>query len=384
MSYIGNQPVLNTSEFREEFAVTSTNGQTVFNTGGFTASSDSATLEVLRNGVLLGTADYSLGSDASTVTLANAAVNGDIIVIKGRRELTNGVQVTEFRYEETIANNATTVTPNYTMVPAYTDVFLNGIRLAKGNNGVTADYSISSNTVSFTTNPVNGDLVQIISREAATSIYGDSFASTSEVQGIYTTATTAKATNANQLTSVTAISGYSLADLSVGDYVTGEGILVGTTVSAISGTTITLYHPDGDALSSSMTDLSGDPVSFYNSTKALSAGTVAGGLCRAWVNFNGMGTVAIRAAYNVSSIEDRGTGFYRITFANAMPDINYCVQATSGINRNASSSNRSIGLYGTGDTTYESNMSTTDFSLSIMNSNAGDADQDVVCAAVFR
>jgi hypothetical protein len=38
MSYIGNQPVLNTSEFREEFAVTS--NQTVFNTGGFTASAD--------------------------------------------------------------------------------------------------------------------------------------------------------------------------------------------------------------------------------------------------------------------------------------------------------------------------------------------------------
>lgn len=329
MSYIGNQPVLNTSEFREEFTVTST--QTVFNTSGFTASSDSATLEVLRNGVLLGTADYTLGSDASTVTLTNAAVNGDIIVIKGRRELTNGVQVTEFRYEETIANNATTVTPNYTMVPAYTDVFLNGVRLAKGNNGVTADYSISSNTVSFTTNPVNGDLVQIISREAATSIYGDSFASTSEVQGVYTTATTAKATNANQLTSVTAVSGYSLADVSVGDYVTGEGIRVGTTVSAISGNTITLYHPDGDALSSSMTDLSGDPVSFYNSTKALSAGTVAGGLCRAWVNFYGSGTPGIRAAYNVSSITDLGgTAKYRINFTTAMPDTNYSWVASAG------------------------------------------------------
>jgi len=324
MSYIGNQPVLNTSEFREEFAVTST--QTVFNTGGFTASADSATLEIMRNGVLLGTADYTLGSDASTVTLANAAVSGDIIVIKGRRELTNGVQVTEFRYEETIANNATTVTPNYTMVPAYTDVFLNGVRLAKGNNGVTADYSISSNTVSFTTNPVNGDLVQIISREAATSIYGDSFASTSEVQGVYTTATTAKATNANQLTSVTAVSGYSLADVSVGDYVTGEGIRVGTTVSAISGTTITLYHPDGDALSSSMTDLSGDPVSFYNSTKALSAGTVAGGLCRAWIVFGMVGGTPItRGAYNIQSISDKGNGNYDLNLATSMPDTNGCI-----------------------------------------------------------
>jgi len=161
MSYIGNQPVLNTSEFREEFAVTST--QTVFNTGGFTASSDSATLEVLRNGVLLGTADYTLGSDASTVTLANAAVNGDIIVIKGRRELTNGVQVTERRHEHTIASGETTVTFPYPLTVSQTDVYLNGVKLGS------SDFSINSSTrvVSFTTNPAVGDLVAIVSREPA-------------------------------------------------------------------------------------------------------------------------------------------------------------------------------------------------------------------------
>jgi hypothetical protein len=161
MSYIGNQPVLNTSEFREEFAVTST--QTVFNTGGFTASSDSATLEVLRNGVLLGTADYTLGSDASTVTLANAAVSGDIIVIKGRRELTNGVQVTERRHEHTIASGETTVTFPYPLTVSQTDVYLNGVKLGS------SDFSINSSTrvVSFTSNPAVGDLVAIVSREPA-------------------------------------------------------------------------------------------------------------------------------------------------------------------------------------------------------------------------
>jgi hypothetical protein len=45
--------------------------------------------------------------------------------------------------------------------------------------------------------------------------------------------------------------------------------------------------------------------------------------CRAWVNFNGTGTVAIRASRNVSSITDNGTGDYTINFTNAMPDINY-------------------------------------------------------------
>jgi hypothetical protein len=52
--------------------------------------------------------------------------------------------------------------------------------------------------------------------------------------------------------------------------------------------------------------------------------------CRAWVNFNGTGTVAIRASGNVSSITDNGTGDYTVNFATAMPDANYCVLATAG------------------------------------------------------
>ena len=45
--------------------------------------------------------------------------------------------------------------------------------------------------------------------------------------------------------------------------------------------------------------------------------------CRAWVNFNGTGTVAIRAAGNVASITDNGTGDYTVNFTTAMPDANY-------------------------------------------------------------
>lgn len=45
--------------------------------------------------------------------------------------------------------------------------------------------------------------------------------------------------------------------------------------------------------------------------------------CRAWVNFNGTGTVAIRASGNVSSITDNGTGDYTINMTTTMPDTNY-------------------------------------------------------------
>ena len=45
--------------------------------------------------------------------------------------------------------------------------------------------------------------------------------------------------------------------------------------------------------------------------------------CRAWVNFNGTGTVAIRASGNVSSITDNGSSDYTVNFTTAMPDANY-------------------------------------------------------------
>ena len=53
--------------------------------------------------------------------------------------------------------------------------------------------------------------------------------------------------------------------------------------------------------------------------------------CRAWVNFNGAGTVAIRASGNVSSITDNGTGNYTVNFTTTMPDANYTVLGTASI-----------------------------------------------------
>lgn len=60
--------------------------------------------------------------------------------------------------------------------------------------------------------------------------------------------------------------------------------------------------------------------------------------CRAWVNFNGTGTVAIRASGNVSSITDNGTGDYTVNFTTAMPDVNYATV----INTNRSSTNTTL------------------------------------------
>ena len=68
--------------------------------------------------------------------------------------------------------------------------------------------------------------------------------------------------------------------------------------------------------------------------------------CRAWVNFNGTSTVAIRASGNVSSITDNGTGDYTVNFTTAMADANYSVQVIAA--RSDASPNIIGGIYSTG------------------------------------
>ena len=60
-----------------------------------------------------------------------------------------------------------------------------------------------------------------------------------------------------------------------------------------------------------------------NSIEPANAGSEDYFLARAWVNFNGTGTVAIRADGNVSSLTDYGTGNYGVNFSNAMIDTNF-------------------------------------------------------------
>ena len=51
---------------------------------------------------------------------------------------------------------------------------------------------------------------------------------------------------------------------------------------------------------------------------------------KAWVNFNGTGTVAIRGSFNVTSITDNGTGNYTVNFTTALSDANYAISGCAG------------------------------------------------------
>ncbi len=122
----------------------------------------------------------------------------------------------------------------------------------------------------------------------------------------------------------------------------GTGIF--TIASPNSNSNRTLDLPDaagtiqvsGNPISGTTASFSGD-VTLGSSVLATPSGSAPSYLCRAWVNFNGTGTVAIRASGNVTSITDNGTGDYTVNFTTAMPDANYA--ATLGTLNVSSNSN---------------------------------------------
>lgn len=112
-------------------------------------------------------------------------------------------------------------------------------------------------------------------------------------------------------------------------------------------------------------------VEHYTGSAWLSMGTLAGS-AKAWVNFNGTGTVAIRDSFNVTSITDSATGTYLVNFTTAMANANYCVTASHG----------GVSGVGTGEI-HADTFATGNFKLRTNNSSGAAAtDMDPICAAV--
>ena len=139
----------------------------------------------------------------------------------------------------------------------------------------------------------------------------------------------------------------------------GSGVTTSTGTGAnVLGTSPTLTTPNIDS-----------------AQVATVSGTAPLYMARAWVNFNGTGTVAIRASGNVSSITDNGTGDYTINFTTALPDGNYAPVISS----NNTSSNTSV----SNNNDYSSVRTTTAYRFAHLEA-AALADASVLCVAIFR
>jgi len=185
-----------------------------------------------------------------------------------------------------------------------------GLTAINANNIVNG--TITGNKIALGT--ITGDDIatgQITANLFSSTIY----ASNSDIFGV--------SANANTFGNNIIIVAGNTSTISVGDIVSGSNLAPNTVVTGFNSppsgrSNITISN----AASGSNTNTA---ISFYSSTKVISPGIAGPGLCKAWVNFNGAGSVQIRAAYNVSSITDNGTGSYTVNFTNAMPDVNYSV-----------------------------------------------------------
>ena len=103
---------------------------------------------------------------------------------------------------------------------------------------------------------------------------------------------------------------------------------------------------------------------------------IAQGRAKAWDNFNGQGTIAIRDSFNVSSLTDHAVGRTTITMTNAMPSTNYVVVGSSG--HTATDALRNLGLF--------NNLTTTTFTIFTIyfpDTSSFGRDDQLVCVAVF-
>jgi len=146
-----------------------------------------------------------------------------------------------------------------------------------------------------------------------------------------------------------------------------------TLTTPVSSTDRTLTFPDSTG--TVLNDQSNIEAQVKTATNASGSAPIYS--CRAWCNFNGTGTVAIRASGNVSSITDNGTGAYTVNFTTAMPNANYAITCTSG--------------YQTGvdarvifNINSAGSISTTSFPVAATRTDNVAVDPDICCVSVFR
>jgi hypothetical protein len=116
-----------------------------------------------------------------------------------------------------------------------------------------------------------------------------------------------------------------MSNLKVQGNATGTGTFTIAAPSGNTDRTLTLPDEAGTVL----TNVSDIETQVKTATNATGSAPVYS--CRAWVNFDGTGTVAIRESGNVSSITDNGTGDYNVNFTTAMPDVNYSISGLSSL-----------------------------------------------------
>jgi hypothetical protein len=210
-----------------------------------------------------------------------------------------------------VYNNGTNVVEAVTHLSSLT--LGSALPVASGGTGITA---LGAGVATWLGTPSSANLAAAVTDETGSGalVFANSPTLTTPVLGTPSSGTLTNCTglpiiNGTTGTLTVARGGTGATTFTAGTYLKGDGTNAITGQSGIPGA-----------------DINSGNIAAARITNALNAsGSAPIYACRAWVNFNGTGTPAIRASGNVSSITDRGTGDYTVNFTTAMSDTNYAV-----------------------------------------------------------
>mgnify|MGYP003146193389 CR=1 FL=1 len=109
-------------------------------------------------------------------------------------------------------------------------------------------------------------------------------------------------------------------------------------------------------------------------TSSVGMDYVVNGSAKAWVNFNGTGTIAARDSLNLSSLTDDATGLYTVNFSSAFDGADYSI-STAGMRNDSYSTNANTIIVGIKSSTDGSTLTSSSVSVSThYHSNAVQVD----------
>jgi hypothetical protein len=351
-----------TTAYRTVTEFTATASQTTFTPPSYTVGF----INVYLNGVLLGSADYT-ATNGTTVVLATGASAGNLVTVESFlvSSVLNAIPNTAGSVSS--ANIANDVTINFADGSASTPSITNN---GDTNTGI---FFPAADTIAFAEGGAeiarfdsSGNLGIGVTPSAWRTSFGQKSIQFGPVGFVYSLS--ASSTNnqtflgSNWFLNSSGNPTYINSDYAL-NYSQSFGIHNwATAVQGTAGNTFSFVDVMQIDASANLKFNSG-----YGS-----AATAYG--CRAWVNFNGTGTPAIRGSGNVSSITDNGTGDYTVNFTTAMPNVNYApVIGCAAVGTNLFSASLDSAAVAVGS-----------FRFITVNASSTLVDSSVIVASVFR